>query len=104
MFKPEDFDCIEFVNHDDIAAVANQIVRQRGVRVTASTYKEVWATEVESKQWDSMHTKPTHQALLVCIEELPKKCSHEPDGYFAHKASRCLKCKVIMKATWSADE
>lgn len=52
---------------------------------------------------------PSHQALIVCIEELPKKqCEHEPheQDYMDHKAYRniCKHCGVKLKAKWLVDE
>jgi hypothetical protein len=87
-FKPEDFDepkyrsgneTYFFSPHDLqlIAARANAKLEREGARVTGSRRTDVWVmSEMICKQ---PVFPDTHQALLVCIEELPKEpCKHEP--------------------------
>jgi hypothetical protein len=115
-FKPEDFyhplgptaiglmpsDCAEF---------ANRILEERGVRVSGHKTREGdWVMESEPYYSDA------YQALLVCIEELPKKeCEHDPQvfiskdmesWYLAGKPKpdfKCKHCGIKLKATWSAE-
>ncbi len=99
-FKPEDFNVIEFVNHDDIAAVANQLIQQRGVRVYG--YGE---TPMASSLWnmngpEKERAPHTHSALLVCIEELPKReCKHVVDLFKLEHCSHlaCLSCGIPLR-------
>ncbi len=112
LFKPGDFE-------DDnggygpyakrLADIANTILAERSVR---AYYANGWWVERDNDKG----IEPTHQGLLTCIEELPKKeCKHEPvcikktqewlspgklsPSYFNWE---CIHCRVPLKAQWSS--
>lgn len=100
MFKTEDFaDCF---TDSHAAENANRIITERGVRVSG----------VLDQQGNWFFNQlnlasHTHQALLVCIEELPKKkCEHEPADGIVHiinsgtEYNPCKRCGVKLKAKW----
>lgn len=109
-FKPEDFNdiLISPVSWKDLterlAHRANLRLSERGVRVYG-----------DGNSWDlSKYLGTTHQAFVVCIEELPKKlCEHKPalslrletsETNFARTKEvwKCAVCGVELK--WSAVE
>lgn len=110
-FKPEDF--IEHYRGHGIAEKANRLLQERRVRVTGTTNEvKMGAIAPVRTSWHSPfeNKDDTHQALLVCIEELPKKeCEHE--GFVDAKGALhinwppyCLKCGVKLKAKWEVAE
>lgn len=99
-FKPEDFNDQRFffgALGAQIAERANAVLAERGVRVYGVEYDE---TGIYRR-----HTRPqdTHQALLVAIEELPKKeCEH--NGYavtgLLNTDFKCQNCGIKLRAKW----
>jgi hypothetical protein len=58
------------------------------------------------RDYENSDHEITHQALLVCIEKLPKKeCEHEPAVYLGGNniegyGANCKRCGVKLKAKW----
>lgn len=89
-FKPEDFNLIKFrfgrAHGSEVAQIANRLLQERGVRVYAEPCLGARVDAKEQPTPDGLTQMRTHQALLVCIEELPKKeCEHEPTNYHYHE-------------------
>lgn len=105
-FKPEDFMTKTAVDDADsyqqtLANKCNRLLQERGVRV----YGRLKDGTINPPSLSSYITPDaeTHQALLVAIEELPKKeCKHEPSHYLG--PIECKHCGVALKARWEAAE
>ncbi len=117
-FKPTDFgqgSCatlkleLYYDNPYEVANKANALLQERGVRVTGT--------------WDNgrhictvpfgaiLGATDTHQALLVCIEEIEKKdCVHEPESYFDSRfgvyygTPKCKHCGLLLTPKWEVAE
>jgi uncharacterized Zn-finger protein len=100
-FKPEDFRRL-MMNEDgarDVSERANELIQERGVRVYCSNKHGDAPSKVDFGN--------THQALLVAIEELPKKtCEHEPSpvAMTTNQETVCQYCGVNLKAKWDVAE
>jgi hypothetical protein len=107
-FKPEDFNGCH--DYGSMAYKANALLQERGM--------PTWLDKVASNYDVYEFNGATHQALLVCIEELPKKpCEHESvhdlktqtwlsegkisSSYFLWE---CKHCGVKLKAKWEVAE
>lgn len=104
-FKPEDFLDLDSKAHwlSDISDIANAKLEREGVRV--------YGDDTQLYSWTSQKLpKDTHQALLVGIEELPKKEHvHSPDllkmfNEYSLQNSICHRCGVKLKAKWEIAE
>lgn len=96
-FKPEDFEAIkirEMANH------ANTLLKERGVKV----FGKPGAAWFKDHNPEHKTHYETHQALLVCIEELKPKseaCEHEPMNW---SERICYKCEQkLKKPKWEVD-
>lgn len=93
-----------------IADIANAILEERGTKVYAE-FSDEWKITKDHRT--------AYQALIVCIEEIPKKeCAHEPypytevsvllDGFSfdnGHVEFKCRRCGVKLLPTvwWPAE-
>lgn len=105
-FKPEYFNSIvgEYNSKEEtleiLADIANRILTERGVRVYGHEDSRGYV------MCSSSFPENTHQALLVCIEELPKKeCEHAPIITLKNAPSdlddwACSKCGAKLRAKW----
>lgn len=114
-FKPADFDGIEqskyipLIAHEGkirVAARANHLLRERGVRVymhesNATDPRRNWIFDEIQQNYH------TYCAYVIGIEEIEKKCEkHEPsDNCFMHTDGTegvgfCRHCHKKIKATW----
>jgi hypothetical protein len=108
IFKPEMFDDLymgfNVVTLTKIANMSNKILNDyleaNAVKVSGIRNHDVWVfDEMICKQ-----AKPhdTHQALLICIEPIEKKCEvHEPKESGFHS---CKHCGVKLAQKWEPVE
>lgn len=117
-FKPEDFEKVRTspFSGDELlpllsAELANAKLEREGVRVYGQKDDEEgcgWTMDEESG-----HPWATHHALLIGIEELPKKeCEHEgyeaktefSNGVITSRVFACKHCGVKLKPKWVVAE
>ncbi len=108
-FKPEDFNFTVFASsaNEEMANQANKLLKERGTIVYGEPYKaNIWGQD----RWNTA----TNQALLINIEEIPKKiCEHWPTTIYkgviseAYGATNdlavrgvCRFCGINLKAKW----
>lgn len=113
-FKPEDFADGRPDWSPHAAAMANAKLEREGLRVYLhkSTVTDGWIWHVLHKNFGYS----SHTAILINIEELPKKpCEHEParfstsmrftsDFKNVETSYLCKHCGVSLKAKWEACE
>ncbi len=115
-FKPEDFSKADYpipgmspdIHPRHAADIANAKLEREGVRVTGVIKNSTVAVPFGQV----LGAVDTHQALLIGIEELPKKpevCEHEsekqPGGNLTTwYLPRCTHCGVKLKAKWEVAE
>lgn len=112
LFKPKDFAAIVELSACKLpitkvaADIANRILTERGVRVYGNEGENSQGLYFSDKPHSALSMIDTHQALLVCIEELPKaECLHTPHEpsivFFETKTEvECSKCGVKLRAKW----
>lgn len=99
---------IKFNVSGDVGMMAARVANAKllklfeGAKVVVCDDMTYWGSNIG-------HPNPTHTAILVCIEELPKaECKHEPDytqfaideKYNTGKQMKCKNCGINLKATW----
>lgn len=100
-FKPKDFELSKTNFCDlctvEIAKTANKLLEERGVRVYGQQYGP-------TNHWnfdEVNHPDNTYQALLINIEEIPKKeCEHEPANKYISQEHFCVLCGIKLKLKW----
>lgn len=118
-FKREDFDWrnipdLQFKEQRDdgsivrtdevLAKAANAKLEREGFRVYGTPSSNNLWVKTEAGEVQEPYSGNSHQALLINIEELPKKpCEHEPStiGFAGHA---CKHCGVKLKAKWEVAE
>ncbi len=105
-FTQQDFGGMDFVqNRRQIVDTANALLQARGERLTGIISDKY--TGKPRFIWNDSSIA-THEALLICIEKLPKKpCDHESIGHITfHQNSNwlsttCAQCGIKLKPkTW----
>lgn len=115
-FKPEDFRSSKNINMASVKANAWLDAREKegwqlvNVKDAQVVYGELIDGKFESfDEQEKPNDFDTHRALLINIEELPKKpCKHEPITYTAGYDSdwtkpECKHCGKKLKAKWEAE-
>ncbi len=95
---------------EGFANKANELIKERGKRVYGFNH-------LKSDHWSWSNLKEpdlepfdTHQALLINIEELPRKeCTHDIDTAELFKTygflnAKCRHCGISVRAKWVVSE
>lgn len=96
---------------EDICEFVNELIQTRGRLVRAYSPDGY----IPTSGWGDCEPEYTHQAILICIEEIKKEikkdCTHEPQfvnqipgwHHGPESAVNCRLCGIALKASWSPE-
>lgn len=116
IFKPEDFRSGDYSEIEDGVHIVRDFVATERAQAKFDKWLDEQPVVYSHQTGHNWHTREyaaqsaTHQARLVCIEEIKSKiCEHEPNAIEVHAGilyameNKCKHCGVKLKAKWEAE-